>query len=239
MIRLVNFATSGKETLFGTSLGHWGLWFAVLIAAISLTALALFNLYPPGDLVLSRVVQSVRVPGINLVSEFIYRIGLSPYFLLVTFAVGMFMTWRRHKLMAVFIALTAVTRIWAVLIKELVERPRPSPLAVDVSEQANGFSFPSGHVLGAVLLWGFIFFASEQIITNPRTRIWVRWSSLAIIVLMGLQRVYAGAHWPSDVLGAYLWGGVLLFALVKSYEFCGRCRPEGGMANSGFLGPDL
>jgi undecaprenyl-diphosphatase len=95
---------------------------------------------------------------------------------------------------------------------------------VDVTEQANGFSFPSGHVLGAVLLWGFIYFASERLIANERTRRWVRWSSLAVIVLMGLQRVYAGAHWPSDVLAAYLWGGVILFIVIKAFQFCGLCH---------------
>ncbi|MDO8614325.1 MAG: hypothetical protein Q7T33_01135 [Dehalococcoidia bacterium] len=43
-----------------------------------------------------------------------------------------------------------------------MERPRPSPFLVDVSERAGGFSFPSGHVLGAVLLWGFVYFASDE-----------------------------------------------------------------------------
>ena len=52
----------------------------------------------------------------------------------------------------------------------------------------------------------------------------VQVGSAALILLMGLQRVYSGAHWPSDVLAAYLWGGVILFVLVKVYEFCGRCQ---------------
>ena len=76
-----------------------------------------------------------------------------------------------------------------------------------------------------MLLWGFVFFASERLFASTRARRWVQAGSLAIIGLMGLQRVYVGAHWPSDVLGAYLWGGAMLFALVKVYELCQRWRP--------------
>ncbi len=173
---------------------------------------------------LTRVVQAVQLPGLDLLSEFVYRIGISPVFQLIALAIAVIMALRRQRLMALFLVLAMIARGSAMLLKELVERPRPSPAMVDVTEQAGGFSFPSGHVLGAVLLWGFIYFASERLIAGPRARRWVRLSSLAVIVLMGLQRVYAGAHWPSDVLAAYLWGGVILFVLVKAFQFCGRCH---------------
>lgn len=213
-----------SETMVRTGPTQWGLSLAALIAVIALTALAFFGVYPPGDLTVARAVQAVRLPGLDLVSEFVYRIGLSPVFQLIALAIAALMALRRHRLMAAFVVLAVIGRGATFLLKELVERPRPSPFLVDVSERAGGFSFPSGHVLGAVLLWGFVFVASERFISNPTARRWVRWSSLAIIALMGLQRVYAGAHWPTDVLGAYLWGGVILFALVKAFEFCGHCQ---------------
>jgi undecaprenyl-diphosphatase len=217
-----------NQTLLGTGPRQWGLWLAAVVAAIALTALALVGVYPPGDTTLARATQDVRLPGLGVLSEFIYRIGLSPLFQLIGLAIVALMMWRRQYLMALFVALAVVARGSVVLMKELVERPRPLPTQVDVSEQAGGFSFPSGHVLGAVLLWGFVYFASERLIASPRTRRWVRWSSVGVIALMGLQRVYAGAHWPSDVLAAYLWGGVILFVLVKAFEFCRHCktRPE-------------
>ncbi len=220
-------ATAFQETMLGTGLRQWGLWLAAFVAAVALTALALLGVYPPGDVTLTRVVQAVQLPGLGLLSEFVYRIGLSPVFQLVALAIAALMALRSQRLMALFLVLAVIARGSVVLLKELVERPRPSPFQVDVTEQVGGFSFPSGHVLGAVLLWGFIYFASERLIASPRLRSWVRWSSLAVIALMGLQRVYAGAHWPSDVLAAYLWGGVILFVLVKAYEFCGRCQLQG------------
>ena len=213
-----------QEVILGAGPRQWGLWFSAVAAALALTGLALLGVYPPGDLTLTRVIQAVQLPGLDLLSEFVYRIGISPVFQIIALAISVLMALRRQRLMALFLILAMIARGSTLLLKELVERPRPSPALVDVSEQAGGFSFPSGHVLGAVLLWGFIYFASERLIANERTRRWVRWSSLAVIVLMGLQRVYAGAHWPSDVLAAYLWGGVILFVLVKAFQFCGLCQ---------------
>jgi undecaprenyl-diphosphatase len=126
--------------------------------------------------------------------------------------------------MAGFMLLGMLAHNFAFLIKIIVERPRPSPLLVDVVRTSDSFSFPSGHVLGAVLFWGLIFFAATQAIESRSARITVQMASAAMIVLMGFQRVYAGAHWPTDVLGAYLWGGLILFALVSLFNLC-RTRP--------------
>ncbi len=220
----MTIAAALNQTILGTGPKQWGLWLATFVAAIALTVLALFSVYPPGDVTLTRAVQAVQLPGLDLISDFIFRVGLSPTFQLIALTIAAVMALRRQHLAALFVVLAAIARGSVVLLKELVERPRPSPFQVDVTEQAGGFSFPSGHVLGAVLLWGLVYFASEQLIANRRIRRWVQWSSLALIVLTGFQRVWAGAHWPSDVLAAYLWGGVILFVLVKAYEFCGRCE---------------
>ncbi len=220
----MTIAAALNQTILGTGPKQWGLWLVAFVAAIALTVLALFSVYPPGDVTLTRAVQAVQLPGLDLISEFIFRVGLSPIFQLIALAIAAVMAFRRQHLMALFVVLAAIARGSVVGLKELVERPRPLPIEVEVTEQAGGFSFPSGHVLGAVLLWGLVYFASEQLIANRRIRRWVQWSSLAFIVLTGFQRVWTGAHWPSDVFAAYLWGGVILFILVKVYEFCARCE---------------
>lgn len=52
----------------------------------------------------------------------------------------------------------------------------------------------------------------------------VRAACVAFIIAVGPARVYAGAHWPSDVLGGYLIGAVLLVVIVRFY----RTRVSGG-----------
>jgi membrane-associated phospholipid phosphatase len=202
----------------------WSLWLVALLAALVLTGLAYYGQYLPGDVTVARAIQSVQLPGLDAASDALYRGGLSPFFPALAVGVAAILFWRRHHLAATFVLLAAASRGMSLVLKEIVERPRPSAAVVDVSEQAGGFSFPSGHVLGTVLLLGFIFFLAQETIPNRRFRVGVQASTVVVIVLMGLQRVYTGAHWPTDVLAAYLWGGVLLFALVQVYRYCGRCH---------------
>ena len=202
----------------------WALWFVGLTAALAMTGLAVANLYIPGDAAISSGVQSVDFHDRGLVSEALYRGGLAPFFWLITAAMAALLFWRGHRLAAGFVGVAAVTRIAAVLIKEVVERPRPSSLEVSVSEQAAGFSFPSSHVFATAALLGFMIFLAQELIPNARARIATQATLLSVIALMGVQRVYTGAHWPTDVLAAWVWGGVAVFALAQLYRHCARCN---------------
>ena len=97
------------------------------------------------------------------------------------------------------------------ILKLMVERPRPAASLVEVIQRAGGESFPSGHVMAYLAFWGFLF--SLGIILFKGNR-WWRIALLIVpalfVVLVGPSRIYLGDHWASDVLGAYLIGGVWL-----------------------------
>src|SRR5437667_11884686 len=116
------------------------------------------------------------------------------------------------RLEAVMVAaVSAVSSILNWLIKYLMARPRPTASLVDVIQHAGGNSFPSGHVMSYVAFWGLLF--SFGIILFKGNH-WWRTALLIIsglfVVLVGPSRIYLGDHWATDVLGAYLIGGVLL-----------------------------
>jgi len=201
----------------------WALWFVGLVLALAMTGFALANLYIPGDVAISNLVQSIDFPGRAFVSEALYRGGMAPLFWLIAVATAALLFWRGHRLAAGFVVSAAVARLAAVLIKEIVERPRPSSLEVSVSEQAAGFSFPSSHVFATAVLLGFLVYLAQELIPNARARLAVQATSSSLIALMGVQRVYTGAHWPTDVLAAWVWGGVVVFALAQLYRYCAHC----------------
>lgn len=101
----------------------------------------------------------------------------------------------------------------------LATRSRPHlDLLTRTSHNWEERSFPSGHVVGAVVLYGFVWF----LIGSARSR-WRRWAvrsvCAAIILLSGFDRIWSGAHWPSDVAAAYALGLALLAALVLAYRW--------------------
>jgi membrane-associated phospholipid phosphatase len=116
------------------------------------------------------------------------------------------------RLEAVMVAaVSAVSSILNWLIKYLVARPRPTASLVDVIQHAGGSSFPSGHVMSYVAFWGLLFsFGIILFKGNYWWRIALLIVSGLFVVLVGPSRIYLGDHWASDVLGAYLIGGLLL-----------------------------
>ncbi|WP_329201606.1 MULTISPECIES: phosphatase PAP2 family protein [unclassified Streptomyces] len=89
----------------------------------------------------------------------------------------------------------------------LLHRARPD--TVDWLTQASGYSFPSGHTSTSALMAGLLAWALFQ-----RTRPILARTGCALMacwaVVVGLSRIYLGVHWPSDVLGGWLYALVWL-----------------------------
>ena len=78
-------------------------------------------------------------------------------------------------------------------------------------------SFPSGHVMGAVMLYGLLFFLAREMRYRPLA-LAVQTFSISVIAIVGFARIWYGAHWPSDVLGAYALGGLILVGIIAAYQ---------------------
>ena len=83
-----------------------------------------------------------------------------------------------------------------------------------MANQETTFSFPSGHVTGTIVIYGLIFYLATVLIDCPLFRLPVQLASAAVILLDALERIHSGSHWPSDVLGALLLGGLILAAFI-------------------------
>jgi len=135
-------------------------------------------------------------------------------------AIGLILFFASDRLVTYEFILGSLT-LWLVveLVKALVRRSRPSfrvTRARIVGLRAIGRSFPSGHTSQA-------FFTATLIAPYFHASIWVVFLLYATALLVGITRMYVGAHYPRDVLaGAILgsaWG--LLGALVNGYVLNG------------------
>ena len=123
--------------------------------------------------------------------------------------------WRRQWLPAVLPALSlAGAAGWSLLVKSLVERARPP--APDWLGVFGGSSFPSEHAAQALATWGVI---GVMVIAgrSVRARTLLMTGAFLIALLVGLTRIYLGAHWMTDVLAGWALGGAWGSLLIIGY----------------------
>jgi membrane-associated phospholipid phosphatase len=97
-------------------------------------------------------------------------------------------------------------------VKVLVHRQRPfvdGPF-VDWS----GYSFASGHTIGATLLYGQLLLFVLPVLKTRHWRFLSIFSAISLVVLVGFSRVALGAHFLTDVLAAILFGIIWLALCV-------------------------
>ena len=87
-------------------------------------------------------------------------------------------------------------------LKYIIQRPRP-PLEERLISQ-SGYSYPSGHSMMAMCLYGVLIYLINTKQKNKKLKIILTIVLSIIILLIGVSRIYVRVHYPSDVLGAYL-----------------------------------
>lgn len=98
-----------------------------------------------------------------------------------------------------------------VTLKWIVDRPRPPEPVAGVALA----SFPSGHALHAVIMFGLLP-PALYVLTRSRAVFWASTVvGAVVVVIVGIERIHLGAHWPSDVLASAMVGAVVL--LVTEY----------------------
>jgi len=93
----------------------------------------------------------------------------------------------------------------------IAEADGPS-ISMFFSGAGVGNSFPSGHVLRAVIVYGLLAFVVGRLSSSPRIRALAVAGAVALIVLVSFDRLYLDVHWESDVIGGLLLGAIALLA---------------------------
>ena len=86
--------------------------------------------------------------------------------------------------------------------KWLIERPRPTAL-IKYGE-VDSSSFPSGHAIAALAMYGAFAWIFATRAENAAAKFGIAVSATLLIFLIAMSRVYIGVHYPTDVIAGLL-----------------------------------
>ena len=161
------------------------------------------------DLPVTEALQSLS-PSLDGTMRAISAIGSIPGVAATGGVVVLALLRRRRFRDAALVAASGSAELVTLALRFATDRPRPSPLLVQVIESGPGTSFPSGHAADAAALAIIV----AHLIRPDHDKRLLLWGGLALYAAVnGISRVYLGAHWLSDVIGGYLAGGAIGLAL--------------------------
>ncbi|HSB01813.1 MAG TPA: phosphatase PAP2 family protein [Anaerolineales bacterium] len=174
----------------------------------------------PLDLQITRALQAINLPIFAAAMNLISWPGFSPQsFIISAIIVLIIYLFGLHWEAVTALVASLLPPIVNVLVKNLIQRPRPTVDLVHVFRILNSYSFPSGHVMFYTGFFGFIWFLVFTIMKRSWRRTLLLIFFGILIALIGASRIYVGQHWASDVLGAYLLGGLILLAILQFYRW--------------------
>jgi membrane-associated phospholipid phosphatase len=174
----------------------------------------------PIDLEITKNLQSIKIPGTEGLMIAVSWPGFWPQSGLITgliifLILGSGLRWEALVALTAAILSTGLN----LLVKELIQRPRPAATLVHVLATLNDSSFPSGHVMFYTGFFGFMVFLTFTLLKPSLKRTLLLLFFGLLVFLVGISRIYVGEHWASDVLGAYLLGSLALAAVIQIYRW--------------------
>jgi len=169
-----------------------------------------------------------RSPGLTAAATFLAHTGSPP--VIVGIAAGaalLGLVWKRVRGAAWTLPIAVIgSGVIIQGVKMVVKRPRPSFFAPLLHEA--GFSFPSGHSLIAMVVYGLLGYFVLHLFRNHIARLIVRIVTVLVVFSIGASRVYVSVHFPTDVLAGWIAGVPWLITCLALHEVLARRWPSSG-----------
>lgn len=148
-------------------------------------------------------------PVLDRIMLSLTRLGDPEFVIVIVVVTLVLLLWRRQRTEAKIFAIACLgALILNQGLKLFFAKPRPAlwtPLIVEKS-----FSFPSGHALGSLVLYGFLAYLLA--IQYPKRSRWIYSLTFVLVIAIGISRLYLGVHWFTDIAAGYAVG--LLWLVV-------------------------
>lgn len=174
------------------------------------------------DDTITKHIYSFRSPTTTQLNKFISLLGYE-FAIIITLTLITALIIKNKKIYAFSTAIIFIFNgIFNLLLKSAFQRPRPTDNPL-VTEQF--YSFPSGHSMTAFVTYTLVCYFTYRFIHNPWLKYTIISTSILIILLVGISRVYLGVHYPSDVIAAYIasfWWLINILFIRRTLKFFGH-----------------
>lgn len=163
--------------------------------------------------------QQRKAPWFARLMQVVSWPGFPPQSRMLPLAIPACIALMGHPFEALFQLLGWGTSALSGTTKLLMRRPRPNhPEILVTRARIGGTSFPSGHVINYVGVYGMLAYLAHRYVKPKALRRAIVASLTSMIALVGPSRIYLGHHWFSDVAASYLLGTSYLLALTSVYR---------------------
>ncbi|QEA59584.1 phosphatase PAP2 family protein [Leuconostoc koreense] len=133
--------------------------------------------------------------------------------IVVSVVVGIFLAYKHYYRDILFLSVNIIFSAGLItqVLKQVITRVRPQPQLIP----ENGYSFPSGHSMVAILLYGSLIILINYHLKPSLFKTLSIIVLTSLIIIIPISRVYINVHYPSDVLAGLSLGYVLL--LISKY----------------------
>ena len=132
--------------------------------------------------------------------------------LIVTSLLAVSNRWREVLL---FLVVVLGSQIGNLILKNLFRRVRPDDLRII---EVTGYSFPSGHSMAAMSLYGMLAWILWRHLPHAAGKLSALAGCAVLVLGIGWSRIYLGVHYPSDIIGGYAASLAWLTLLLGIYE---------------------
>ena len=159
----------------------------------------------------------VFTPRFNHVMIFITELGSVWFVASVSLLVALYLWFRKKDGWSILFLFITVGGggLLNLLLKSIYQIDRPS---INVQYDAVGYSFPSGHAMGSLFLYGFIVYLIIKSQLSKTKKILSSAALISLIALVAISRVYLNVHFPSYVIAGHASGLAWLLVCIIALE---------------------
>lgn len=167
-------------------------------------------------------VQQFVTPPLTVEVMLVTASGSTSFYFFASLLVcGWYLYSKQRDRLYMYVVCLAGGGILNQVLKRIFERVRPDIFPV-IAE--SGYSFPSGHAMGAICFYGILAYFAGLGLKNCTMR-WLLMAAAGVyILLIGLSRVYLGVHYPTDILAGYTAGSTWLFFCITLHRIFRKHR---------------